>query len=57
MIDEPPTVGQMMPGEKFLLMGREYTVLENQGTRYVLCQHGKDVENLLSYLVIDEFVD
>jgi len=39
-------------GEKFRFGGEVMTVLENQGTRYVLCQRGSEVIHLShDYLV------
>jgi Lhr-like helicase len=42
MIDEPPTVGQMLEGEVFILDGEKYEVLENRGMKYVLCKRRRD---------------
>jgi len=42
MIDEPVTVGQLIDGEMFEYRDEVYEVLENRGSRYVLCQRKRD---------------
>jgi len=42
MIDEPVTVGQLIDGEMFEYRDEVYEVLENRGSKYVLCQRKRD---------------
>ena len=53
MVDEPVTLGQLEPGESFRLDGDKYVVVENQGTRYVLCQRNKEVVHLEQNYIVD----
>jgi len=46
MIDEPVTVGELINGELFEYEYEVYEVLENRGTRYVLCERKRDLELL-----------
>jgi len=46
MIDEPVTVGELINGELFEYQYEVYEVLENRGTRYVLCERKRDLELL-----------
>jgi hypothetical protein len=46
MIDEPVTVGQLIDGELFEYKDEVFEVLENRGTKYVLCQRKRDLDLL-----------
>jgi len=46
MIDEPVTVGELINGELFEYQYEVYEVLENRGTRYLLCERKRDLELL-----------
>ena len=46
MIDEPVTVGQLVNGEHFEYNDEVFEVLENRGTKYVLCERKRDLDLL-----------
>ena len=46
MIDEPVTVGQLVNGELFEYNDEVFEVLENRGTKYVLCERKRDLDLL-----------
>jgi hypothetical protein len=46
MIDEPVTVGQLCNGELFEYNDEVFEVLENRGTKYVLCERKRDLDLL-----------
>jgi hypothetical protein len=44
---------QLEDGETFLMNGEKLTVLENKGTRYVLCQRREEVIHIPADAVVE----
>jgi len=44
---------QLEDGEVFLMNGEKLTVLENRGTRYVLCQRREEVIHIPANAVVE----
>jgi hypothetical protein len=49
-------LGQLEKGEKFRLCGDSLTVLENGGTRYVLCQRKSEVIHIDAETLVDQII-